>query len=269
VTFGASREPLAGPPFTPIAIVVPLPRSPFGAGGLAIAAALFAHSAPARACGVPPPGSPPGFRCTDGDAETAPRFRTSVNYTFSSTRIVFSGDKKADVERSLAASAFEYRASDKWALQLSAGLLLAGKMVFPDSRHDFAHGLSLAIGASYRLLEEKGVLPFVGLTGTFGYASAKTHEARTDYVGYNAFDLRLGAVAGKTIADALTIYAAARVFGGPIFWKLRGESLTGTDVYKYQIGAGASVVLWKRVDLFAEGVAFGERMLSAGLGVSY
>ncbi len=263
--------------FALIAIVVPPSRSPSSARGLVLpiamllggAAAFFGCSGTARACGVPPPGSPPGFRCTEGDADTAPRFRTSVNYTFSSTRIVFSGDKKADVERSLAAAAFEYRASEKWALQLSTGLLLAGKMVFSDGRHDFAGGLSLAVGASYRLLEEKGVLPFVGLTGTFGYATAKTHEARTAYVGYNAFDLRLGAVAGKTIADALTLYAAARIFGGPIFWKMRGESLTGTDVYKYQVGAGASVVLWKRVDLFAEGIVFGERMLSVGLGVSY
>jgi hypothetical protein len=236
------------------------------AAGTIVALALPRSAA---ACGVPPPGSPPGFRCTEGDADSGPRFRTSVNYTFSSTRIVFTGEKKADVERSLAAAAFEYRASDKWSLQLAFGMLLSGKMVFPESRHDFAGGLSVAVGASYRLLEEKGILPFVGLTGTFGYANAKTHESRGPSIGYNAFDLRLGAVAGKTIADALTVYAAARVFGGPIFWQLRGENLTGTDVYKYQIGAGASVMLWKRLDLFAEGIAFGERMLSVGLGASY
>lgn len=225
----------------------------------------------ASACGVPPPGAPPGFRCTEGDADAGapPRFRTGANYTFSSTRISFSNDKKADVDRQLVASALEYRVSEMWTLQFATGLLLSGSMRFPGSRHAFVSGLSLAFGASYRLVEEKGALPFVGLTATLGYANAKTQESFSPSVGYNAFDLRMGALVGKSIADVITVYGAARLFGGPIFWKLAGDTVTGTDVYKYQLGAGASLVLGKRVDVFVEGIALGERMISAGLGVSY
>ena len=65
------------------------------------------------------------------------------------------------------------------------------------------------------------------------------------------------------------MYAAARLFGGPIFWKLQNDTVTGTDIYKYQLGAGASLVLARRIDIFVEGVVLGERLVSAGLGVSY
>lgn len=218
---------------------------------------------------MPPPGAPPGFRCSEADAEAQPRFRTGAGYTFSSTRISFSDGQKADVDRQLVSSSLEYRVNDAWTLQFAGGLLLSGSLRFPTARHAFAGGASLALGASYRLVSEKGALPFVGLTATLGYATANTHERFAPTIGYNAFDLRLGGIVGKSIADVVTIYAAARLFGGPIFWKLQNDAVTGTDIYKYQVGAGASIVLARRVDFFVEGVVLGERLVTAGLGVSY
>lgn len=226
----------------------------------------------ASACGVPPPGSPPGFRCTgeSGDAEgPAQNFRTSASFIYSSTRLSFSNDQKADAERKLVAAALEYRVSDRIALQAGLASLVSGYLALPRSRHEFAGGLSLSLSGSYRLLEEKGLWPFLGLTATLGFATAKTFEPRSATVAYNAFDLRVGALVGKTVADVLTLYAAGRVFGGPIFWRNEGARVTGTDIYKYQVGGGASLALWRRIDVFVEGIALGEQMLSAGLGVSY
>jgi hypothetical protein len=223
----------------------------------------------ALACGVPPPGSPPGFHCGDTSEAAAPKLRTYASYTRSVTRIVFTGDRKADVERSIAGIGLEYRVAPKVSIQLSLGILTTGTMNFLDSAHRFASGASGSLSMSYRVVEEKGVLPFIGLTGTFGYANAKTNEPRSATISYHALDARLGVYAGKSFADVFAVYGAARVFGGPIFWKLRNEALLGTDIYKYQLGLGASVSLFKRVDLFAEWIALGERSLSFGAGLSY
>jgi hypothetical protein len=236
----------------------------------------------ALACGVPPPGSPPGFHCgdasenEDGREQVAgvSKFRTSASYTLSSTRIVFGGERKADVERSITGASVEFRASDVFTAQLSLGLLTVGTMKFPDSSHRFGAGLSLGVSGSYRVVKEKDAVPFVFVTGTVGYAHAKTRELAmpgilSGSIAFNAFDLRFGAVVGKTFGDIFAVYATGRVFGGPIFWKLRDEALTGTDLYKYQLGLGTSFSPIKRVDLFAEWVALGERSLSFGAGISY
>jgi hypothetical protein len=231
--------------------------------------AIVFKEATALACGVPPPGSPPGFRCGDTSEAAAPKLRTYASYTRSETRIVFTGDRKADVERSIAGIGLEYPVDPKVSIQLSLGVLTTGTMNFLDSVHRFASGASGSLSMSYRVLEEKDALPFIGLTGTFGYANAKTNEPRSATVSYHALDARLGVYAGKSFADVFAVYGAARVFGGPIFWKLRNEAVLGTDLYKYQLGLGASVALFKRVDLFGEWIALGERSLSFGAGLSY
>jgi hypothetical protein len=239
-----------------------------GLGAFFLSAVVF-KEATALACGVPPPGSPPGFRCSDSSEAAAPKLRTYASYTRSVTRIVFSGDRKAGVERSIAGIGLEYRVDPKVSIQLSLGVLTTGAMTFLDSAHHFASGASGSLSMSYRVIEEKDALPFVGLTGTFGYANAKTNEALSATVAYHALDARLGLYAGKSFADVFAVYGAARVFGGPIFWKLRNEAVLGTDLYKYQLGLGASVSLFKRVDLFGEWIALGERSLSFGAGLSY
>jgi hypothetical protein len=243
--------------------------------------ALLFHAHDSRACGVPPPGSPPGFHCGDTEQSAPPRFRTSFSYLFSSTRLVFTGDKKADVERQIAGSGIEYRPNDRWSAQLSFGVLTRGRMRFIETSHTLVSGLSLSLSASYQLLPERPSGFFAGLTGTVGYANAKTSEftpiagasagaeLRGASIAYNAFDARLGLTAGKTFADVVALYATARVFGGPVFWKLRNEQVLGTDIYKYQVGAGASFSPFRNVDVFVEGIAFGERALALGAGVSY
>ena len=39
-----------------------------------------------------------------------------------------------------------------------------------------------------------------------------------------------------------TPYVTARVFGGPVYWRLDGADVTGTDLYKYQVGGGLSLI---------------------------
>jgi len=81
-------------------------------------------------------------------------------------------------------------------------------------------------------------------------------------------DVRLGVTAGKTIRGIMTPYLSARVFGGPIFWRYGGQSVTATDAYHYQVGGGFSLGLG-RFDLHLEVAPLGERDLAAGAGVRF
>jgi hypothetical protein len=122
--------------------------------------------------------------------------------------------------------------------------------------------------ASFRPLDEGAVAPFVLLS-----ASAAASLAWTTAPGggasttFTAFDVRLGAAAGKTIANVVTPYVLARAFGGPVLWSIAGASVTGTDAYHYQLGAGL-VVRAGRLDVVAEGVPLGERAVVVGVGVA-
>ncbi len=112
--------------------------------------------------------------------------------------------------------------------------------------------------------------PFVVLTSVLSFQAATTApNAGGPSVGYEALDLRLGGIVGVTLFDAISPYALARVFGGPIFWRYLGDSVTGTDVYKYQLGAGVALRAAKRVSAFAEGVPLGERALVLGMTVAF
>ena len=75
--------------------------------------------------------------------------------------------------------------------------------------------------------------------------------------GGRTFDVGFGVVAP---------YLLARGFGGPVFWTLDATSVTGTDVYHFQVGAGASVTIGG-LSVMLDVAALGER--SASLSVSY
>jgi hypothetical protein len=126
-----------------------------------------------------------------------------------------------------------------------------------------------AVTASFRPLDEGDVAPFVLLTGSVaGSIAWTTPPGGGSTSTLSAFDLRLGVVAGKTIAHAVTPYLLARAFGGPVFWSGGGRSVTGTDANHYQLGAGLSVRVG-RVDLVFEGVPLGELGLVAGVGFAF
>ena len=72
-------------------------------------------------------------------------------------------------------------------------------------------------------------------------SAAKTHGVGTasGSAGYEALDLRLGAMFRTTLFETLSPYAVARVFGGPVFWRYRGSAVTGTDVSTFSSGSAS------------------------------
>ncbi|HEY4015463.1 MAG TPA: hypothetical protein VGM06_19090 [Polyangiaceae bacterium] len=220
----------------------------------------------ARACGVTVGGAAGISGCSLSEHEEAerPKWRVGASYSFTSTAIRFSGDQRFDEERHAALATLDYRPTRTVTLEAGAGLLAGGHISTPIARYDFTPGFVSAVGASWRVVDADGAIPFVLLTGQISYATTTTQG-----VGYNAFDARAGAIVGTTVWRVLAPYLVGRAFGGPVYWRYQGAAVTGTDVFHYQVGVGLSLTIARRIDLFAEGVPLGELGVSAGLGVSF
>ncbi|HMF44929.1 MAG TPA: hypothetical protein VKQ32_29865 [Polyangia bacterium] len=244
-----------------------------GAGPVAVVAAtvLASLAAPprARACGVSTADGLSSCSLAEHEEETRPRWRLGASGSYTSTAIVFGAFRSPETRGSVIAS-LAYQPTRRWTLQVAGGSTVGGHLVTPGGQYDFAAGPTAAIGASFRAVP--GTKPFVILTSNLSFSTAKTEPigaAAAANGGYTAFDLRIGAMVGTTIAQLLSPYAVARVFGGPVYWTYQGQDVTGTDAHHYQLGAGLTVVAFGRVNVFAEGVPIGERSFAAGTAFAF
>jgi hypothetical protein len=232
--------------------------------------ALAFHARDAAACGVTTGGAAGLSGCSLSEHEEAarPKFRAGASYAFTSTSLRFDGSRRVDEIRHAAVASLEWRPTPTLTAVAGAGVF-GGVVETPTTRAGFAPGFVSVLGGSWRAIDAsshgEGGGPFLLFTGQLSYATTTTDGG----YGYNAVDLRIGAIVGMTFAKMITPYVVERGFGGPIYWRLDGEAVRGTDVYHYQLGAGVSALVAKRLDLFVEGVPFGERGASAGAGFSF
>jgi hypothetical protein len=222
-------------------------------------------TARARACGVSASGVSSCSLAEHDEAER-PHWAVGVSGLYTSTRLRFSGHLYADQERYASLGTLAYLPTPKLVLSFGAGAAFGGSLTLPDGKYEFSPGPTLALGADYRAFDDGRY--FVLLTSSLSFAAARTHLAALASVGYEAFDLRLGAQAGLQLGTVFRPYLAARVFGGPVFWRYQGEGVSGTDTHHYQLGAGIGVRLARSFNLFAEGIPLGERALSLGVGLA-
>ncbi len=159
----------------------------------------------------------------------------------------------------------DYAPLRRWTLEVGAGPFFGGSITTPGARYALAPGLASVIGGSWRVVDADGAIPFVLLTAQLSYVSSSAPQD----VGYNAFDLRLGAAVGTTLWDRLAAYVVGRAFGGPVYWRDQGMAVVGTDDHQWQVGAGLSLRIGRRVDLFAEGVPLGEQGVTGGAGIAF
>jgi hypothetical protein len=167
--------------------------------------------------------------------------------------------------RNVAVVALDYNVSPRITLEAGAGAFLGGNIDDSGVNRFMSPGFAGALGASWRVLDAEGVVPFVLLTAQTSYVNSMTPGG----VSYNALDFRGGAAVGWSISQVLAPYLFGRGFGGPVFWSDMGRSVTGTDDHHFQVGAGASLILARRLDVFVEGVPLGEQAVSAGAGYSF
>jgi hypothetical protein len=193
--------------------------------------------------------------------------RLGLNGGYASTRLVFDGSRNVDLKQGAVSLSLDRRFSPELGLAVSAGATLGGTLQAGDQKYTQHPGPVLAFGASYRLVDPAKQPLFVLLGATLS-GSTSTTEGGGARERYSAFDARGSIVAGKTFAGLLSPYAVARAFGGPVFWRLDGASVTGTDKYHYQLGLGLSVTLPAHLDLFVEVAPLGETRASAGIGLA-
>jgi hypothetical protein len=242
------------------------------AASLAVAGVVLARTGDARACGA---SGPDGVSACSLDEHTAAsrRWQVGVSGVYTSTALRFDGDRRADEQRGAVLASLAYRVAPRVTLQAAAGASLGGSLTLRGVEHAFDPGFAAALGVSFRVLDAEGARPFVLLTAqlasTVTTTRASTARAEGGRSGYEAFDLRAGVLVGTTLWGAVSPYAAARVFGGPAFWRDEGTAITGTDVSHYQVGAGVSARIGDRVSLFAEGIPLGERAVSGGASLLF
>jgi hypothetical protein len=226
----------------------------------------FCWARSAWSCGVTAGGAPGISGCSLEEHEEAARrkWHLGSSYAFSSTGLRFSDEQRLGEERHVSLVTVDYRPVRRGTVSAGAGVFIGGNLSSGSARYDFDPGFIGVLGGSWRVWDRGRAGPFALLTGQLSYASTRVQGAR-----YDAFDLRAGVVAGTTLWRLLTPYLVGRAFGGPVFWRHNDARVTGTDTHHYQVGGGLAMLLFRRLDVFAEGVPLGEQGLAVGAGLSF
>jgi hypothetical protein len=183
------------------------------------------------------------------------------------TEINFDDDQTFDLEQQAITAFGGYTLRSGWSLRLSAGVITGGSLERDDApvRFDLRPGGMVGFAGSRQWTPGDG-LWFVTGTGSFSMALASTRmEGGGPSERFLAGDLRIGAIAGRTFADRISPYLLARAFGGPVFWTIAGDSVSGGDASHVQLGAGLSVALPWKLTATVDVSAVGEQAASLGI----
>ncbi len=181
---------------------------------------------------------------------------------------MFDNDREVDLEQASISALLGYQVSTRVGVVASAGAILGGS-VNHGAEGDVGMGVMASISASYLALYETEWRPFVLGSLTIGYSRTSAVSDDNARHTWTASDLRPGLMVGKTIAQRFVPFVAARVFGGPVKWKLGGESVTGSDKYHYTVGGGITYRIPGTLDLFVEAMGLGEKSGSLGVSVAF
>jgi hypothetical protein len=191
---------------------------------------------------------------------------------YTSTVIRFSSTLLPGETRSAYLANASYAPTSRLAFSAAFGEGIGGQLLAPDGPHEFEPGLVASLGISYRYIEQNTPIGRGFLVGS-GQVSFTTAETQLGSSGpataYDALDFRVGVAAGLTWARTISLYGAARGFGGPVFWSYHGSEQLGTDTHHYQVGGGAALVLFRYMDIFLEGIPLGEQAVAGGISIAF
>ena len=226
---------------------------------------LFLSARPGHACGVSASGVA-SCSLTEHNEALRPHWVVAVSGLYTSTRLRFGEGLHADQVRFASLATLAYLPTAKLVLQAGVGAAFGGSLNLPDGEYRFSPGPVALLGADFRAFDDGRY--FLILTSALSFATARTNASGAASESYQAFDVRLGAQFGVELAGVFRPYVAARVFGGPIFWRYQNQDVTGTDVHHYQVGAGLSLRVSKALNVFAEGIPLGEQAVAVGVGLA-
>ena len=160
----------------------------------------------------------------------------------------------------------------RWVFEGAVGALGGGTLKLNSVDYNFRPGFLVGASATYLLVHEDKFVPSVLATVTLAglFASTSSNSAPTQ--DFDAFDLRIGAAAGKHVTKEWSVFLLGRAFGGPVYWRIPtadgNTSVTGTDRYHYQLGIGTAYSLGPAL-IFAEGIPLGEQAFTVGAGSTF
>lgn len=181
------------------------------------------------------------------------------------------GPPEADLSETSAVVGASRRFGADLTVRLAAGVILGGTLEIGTREFDVGTGGLLSAAVTRRWSFGAKRRFFAAVTGALSGSFTKTTEntAGADSENLRAIDLRVGGIAGITLAKRFSPYVLLRGFGGPVLWHLDGEDLTGSDKNKYQVGAGMSLALPGNIAVVVDGSALGERSLSVGAALAF
>lgn len=234
-------------------------------------------SAPVGATGIVACSGTSHAGATDGSAPPAPAtFHASLSAGYSYSDLVFFDGGEVGFEKASLMYGSDFVISQRVLISVGAGGVFFGNLTLPPKLRrgrdrSLAPGWIASAAATFRVVDERGNVPYVLLTASAGAMHAATRERPTEQSGvrgaYTGVDLRFGVTIGKTFADVVSPYIAARLFGGPVIWSEEGEDRLGSDLYHFQPAFGLSLLLPEKVDVFAEGQPWFERGFVVGVGL--
>jgi hypothetical protein len=138
-----------------------------------------------------------------------------------------------------------------------------------DPDHSVKPGGFASIGLDYSAVIGNGYKPYIDLSLFLSAAMTETENSddnsKTDYF---SSDLRFGVRSSWNVKNFLFPFAAIRVFGGPVMWKINGNDVTGSDIRHYQIAIGSALQIGPTV-AYIEWAGLGEQSLNAGLSIAW
>jgi hypothetical protein len=210
------------------------------------------------------------LECDGRSGHEPPRWHATASIGEVDTTLLLGGHDVDFRQRALTAS-IERAFGRRLVVQIGGGAILGGRLLVGKEAHEIEPGWLIAAGLSYRLVDESRRAPFALFTYELAVGRTQTHprgdaSSRTPLTAIDA--ARIGLTAGKTFG-AITPFAAARLFGGPVFWSIDGASVSGGDRYHFQLATGATVRPGAGLDAFVEWAFVGERRVAIGIGASF
>jgi hypothetical protein len=234
--------------------------------------AVLSRAPGAHACGSSGPDGVSACSLAEYEESQRPRWSVGGSALYTSTVIRFSNTLLSGETRSAYLANASYAPTSRLALSAAFGEGIGGQLLAPDGPHEFEPGLVASLGISYRYIEQDTPVGRGFLVGS-GQVSFTTAETQLGSSGpgtaYDALDVRVGVAAGLTWARTISLYGAARGFGGPVFWSYHGSEQLGTDTHHYQVGGGAALVLFRYMDIFLEGIPLGEQAVAGGISIAF
>jgi hypothetical protein len=219
------------------------------------------------------PVGPTGCDARQAKASTRAADRTwqlSAGYGQFTTNLHFFKDGfEPSLHEKMVVGAISHYFENGLGLRLGGGGIFAGELKKGDEKYKILPGFVVTLQLSKRILETRGLIPYIIGSLTAGVSAVKTRSDTSKDTRLVATDFKLAAAVGYTFFGFFSPYVSPRVFGGPVFWKHDDKKVIGTDRNHYQLAVGTSLLLPLGIDLYVDWSPLGEKSISAGAGLSF